>query len=290
MIVLVGPTGVDFKVRAGRSGISVSTCLGGVCRNVYQRLREAEIPSTFITQKVDRLAEELGVRSQADDDIVVIPDSERRFLYLALETHGQVPLCASDYTGSAEVFSARRVAPLLPRSRSLTAFVTSTDIDPDLLLFPALARSIRCLLVAAMPPPLPFFPDWGGRCEILFANAEEASAISGTPAGFLGEARRHGVTAACVTLGAEGVLVSHALENLSIPAADLEGEALHIVGAGDAFAAGFVSSYVLNHEPSLAAKEGLAWSACFVRHGRITPGAPKAPIRERAGTVSRPQR
>jgi sugar/nucleoside kinase (ribokinase family) len=105
-----------------------------------------------------------------------------------------------------------------------------------------------------------------GAVDLFEPSLEELEAITGdrTPTGGLRALARAGVRRAVVKAGADGAYVMTGDNLVHVPA--LEGDVVDTTGAGDAFAAGFLASWLLHPEPesALAAGNRLAARAVSV--------------------------
>jgi sugar/nucleoside kinase (ribokinase family) len=100
------------------------------------------------------------------------------------------------------------------------------------------------------------FLSWTNRVHLLLANRDEAGVLAGTPdphlaAERLGETYREVV----VKLGAGGALWQQGFIGASAPA-EHGVDVVDTTGAGDAFAAGFLASWLLHPEPESALAAG----------------------------------
>ena len=111
------------------------------------------------------------------------------------------------------------------------------------------------------------FLEWTRGVDVLLANRDEASVLTGiadprAAAGALGDTYREVV----VKLGADGALWQQGFIVASAPA-ERGGEVVDTTGAGDAFAAGFLASWLLHPEPESALAAGNRLAARAV--GRV---------------------
>lgn len=100
------------------------------------------------------------------------------------------------------------------------------------------------------------FLSWTRGVDLLLANRDEAAVLAGTPdpnqaAQQLGDDYREVV----VKLGADGALWHRGFISASAPA-ERGVEVVDTTGAGDAFAAGFLASWLLHPEPETALAAG----------------------------------
>jgi ribokinase len=109
------------------------------------------------------------------------------------------------------------------------------------------------VLDAASAAPLrqaPEFATWAGRVDLLLANEEEIEVLGGG----------HGAREVVVKRGAAGASWNDASRTVDLPAEPAD--ARDTTGAGDAFAAGFLSAWP--GRPESALERGLALAALAV--------------------------
>jgi sugar/nucleoside kinase (ribokinase family) len=130
----------------------------------------------------------------------------------------------------------------------------------------ARARGMRVVVDSASAGPLrgaPDFLEWTGAVDLLLANAEEADVLG---------ARVHEVAGEVVVKhGAAGATWSDGTTEVSVPAAPAT--VRDTTGAGDAFAAGFLSAWPGPVEAALTRGGALAAEAVAVVGARPDPGA-----------------
>ena len=142
----------------------------------------------------------------------------------------------------------------------------------------ASARGLTTSVDAASAGPLrrsPGFLDWVRGVDVLFANADEARALVGTSDDpvLLAVALAQHVGLAVVKLGSLGALACWGRNVVSAPAATAR--VVDPTGAGDAFAAGFLSAWLSSGsiEESLVAGAALgAQAVASVGARPIRPG------------------
>ena len=127
----------------------------------------------------------------------------------------------------------------------------------------ALARArghrMPIALDAASAAPLeraPAFMAWAGEVDVMLANAEEAAVLGDTP----------GVRELVVKRGAGGASWSDGERTIHVPAGPAE--VRDTTGAGDAFAAGFLSAWPGSPEIALQRATALAARAVGLAGGR----------------------
>jgi len=126
----------------------------------------------------------------------------------------------------------------------------------------------HCLDLSELEPVL-------RRTDTLFLNEEEASALTGSPDLEAGIACLLDIGAAMVvtTLGREGALVARGKERHRVPAMPAP-KVRDTTGAGDAFAAGFVSGRLRGLDPEDCARVGGAVAALTIRRPGARVGLP----------------
>jgi ribokinase len=104
---------------------------------------------------------------------------------------------------------------------------------------------------------------------LLFANEKEAAVLAGAPddAGTLARRLAGGVREAVVTAGSGAAFWSNGEASAQMAAEPLDRPELDTTGAGDAFAAGFLASWLLHPEPETALAAGCRLAARAV--GRV---------------------
>jgi sugar/nucleoside kinase (ribokinase family) len=111
--------------------------------------------------------------------------------------------------------------------------------------------------------------------DVLFLNEREASELSGKTSS-LAAARELSRRAACavVKLGGKGALLARAGEVTTIPGRKVR--AVDTTGAGDSFAAGFISAFLAGESDALCLKRGNACGALSTRAVGGTAAQPDA--------------
>lgn len=135
------------------------------------------------------------------------------------------------------------------RDAGLAAVALAREVGMTVSVDPSSAAPLRRVGVAR-------FLAWTRGVDLLLANREEAAVLAGTvdphqAAQQLGETYGEVV----VKLGADGALWHRGFISASAPA-ERSVEVVDTTGAGDAFAAGFLASWLLHPEPETALAAG----------------------------------
>lgn len=134
--------------------------------------------------------------------------------------------------------------PVLREARS-AGFVTSADLD------------------GVEPAELPrTVPEIAGALDVAFVNASLAEALSANPEEVANEFIEQGVTAVAVTLGERGALVADGSGSRRVPAPEVE--VVDATGAGDVFAAAFLTEWMEDRDVQRAGRFAVAASAISV--------------------------
>lgn len=106
------------------------------------------------------------------------------------------------------------------------------------------------------------FLGWIRPCSILFANADEATALTGVEDPETAALALRDVAAIVVVkLGSNGALVAHGHTVTQRPAHEVDANVLDTTGAGDAFTAGFLSAWIRREGIDAALESGLDTAA-----------------------------
>ncbi len=112
-----------------------------------------------------------------------------------------------------------------------------------------------------------------GRIDILFANADEIQALAAVPhVGTAIEAVSAKVDTLVVTRGEQGALATRGTERADVPAQSV-GRVVDTTGAGDLFAAGFLTGYVRGRGLEDSLRLGAIAAAEVVQHYGARPEA-----------------
>ena len=105
------------------------------------------------------------------------------------------------------------------------------------------------------------FLGWIGGADIILANRDEAKLLTGTDdlAAQVTELGKH-FARVVVKCGAEGAVIGDA-SGIAHSAPALKVEAVDATGAGDAFAAGFITAWLKSADPETALQRGIAAGA-----------------------------
>lgn len=134
--------------------------------------------------------------------------------------------------------------PVLREARS-AGFVTCADLD------------------GVEPGELPGkLPEIAGALNVAFVNASLAEALSANPEEVANEFIEQGVTAVAVTLGERGALVADGSGSWRVPAPEVE--VVDATGAGDVFAAAFLTEWMEDRDVQRAGRFAVAASAISV--------------------------
>jgi sugar/nucleoside kinase (ribokinase family) len=254
----------------------VSTGGGGSAANVAAWLATQEVHTTFVGRVGD---DPLGHQACTDLDAAgvvvraVLSDRPTGSCVVLIEPGGQrsmlpdtganATLDVTDLPEDAFRPSAHLHLsgyPLLhPESReaAMAALALARDVGMTISVDP----SSVALLEAAGPGN---FLDWTLGVDLLLANEDEARVLSGQqPARESAAALATVYREVVVKLGADGALWHGGFIAASAPA-ERGVEVLDTTGAGDAFAAGFLTSWLLHPEPESALAAGNRLAAVAV--------------------------
>lgn len=116
------------------------------------------------------------------------------------------------------------------------------------------------------------FLDWTGRVDVLFPNWDEATTLTGrSDPGAAGARLVPHAREVVVTLGAEGAMWTDGRNRVHAPAV-ARGPVEDTTGAGDAFAAGFLSTWLAGASPSAALGKGCELGARALAIAARWPG------------------
>jgi sugar/nucleoside kinase (ribokinase family) len=202
-------------------------------------------------------------RSTGTCVVLVTPDGERSMLPDAGANDGLRP----EHLPVAEFRPGRHLhvtgySLLRPGSRD--AALAALDLAAEMRMTVSLDPSSEALMVAA---GLDQVRAWCARATVLLANADEARVLTGEA-----DVRRSAaalselVPEAVVKAGRSGAVWHGGFVSASAPA--LTVDVVDTVGAGDAFAAGFLASWLAHPEPETALAAGNRLAAdCVSRVG-----------------------
>ena len=254
----------------------ISTGGGGSAANVAAWLAAEGVPTTYVGRVGDdplgreavAALETVGVdvRARVSDRptgsclVLVEPDGQRSMLP---DAGANATLAASDLP--VEVFRPGAHLhlsgyPLLhPEARE--AGLAAVDLARGVGMTISIDPSSAALLEAAGPGN---FLDWTLGADLLLANSDEARVLSGQePAREAAAALATVYREVVVKLGAQGALWHGGFIAASAPA-ERGVDVLDTTGAGDAFAAGFLTSWLLHPEPESALAAGNRLAAVAV--------------------------
>lgn len=275
-VVVVGDLMVDVLVamtgplaRGSDTPSTVTTQGGGSGANVACWLAALGVPTTYVGRvgddalgrdSVDELRRRgVGARVGVDPAehtgtcvVLVEPDGERSMLP---DTGANATLTPDDLP--AEVFrpgahlhlSAYTLLSTGSREAGLAALSLASAAGMTVSVDPSSAALLQDVGAAR-------FLGWTRGADVLLANRDEATVLTGAPdphaaAAELCEAFGEVV----VKLGADGALWQQGFIGASAPA-ERGVEVVDTTGAGDAFAAGFLASWLLHPEPETALAAG----------------------------------
>jgi ribokinase len=257
---------------ASDTAASISMTGGGAGANTAAWLAHAGVPVTLCAVVGDDLAgsarvaelDTAGVRcavradrTTATGTVVVI--AERMERTMLADRGANLRLTPEDVDAAFDV--------AMPVHLHLSGYaLLDADSRPaaEHALGSARERGLTVSVDAASAGPLrraPGFIEWVRATDVLFANVDEARVLaSGIPdAEALAAELSHAVGAAVVKLSADGaVAVSHG-RVWAAPA--VAAEVVDATGAGDAFAAGFLASWLNDHDIERALRAGTALGA-----------------------------
>ena len=246
----------------------VSTSGGGSAANVAAWLAAQGVHTTYVGRVGDdtlgrqavAALEQVGVdvRVQISDRptgtciVLVEPDGQRSMLP---DTGANATLAAADLP--PEVFRPGAHLHLsgypLLHHEARDAALTALSLAHEVAMTVSIDPSSAALLEAAGAPT---FLGWTQSADLLLANEDEARLLSSQVS-----AREAAATLAThyrevvVKLGDRGALWHGGFIGASAPA-EIGVEVLDTTGAGDAFAAGFLTSWLLHPEPESALAAG----------------------------------
>lgn len=275
-VVVVGDLMVDVLVAMGSplnrgsdTPSTVTTAGGGSGANVACWLATDGVPTSYVgrvgadslgREAVDQLTDYgVAVWVGLDDEhatgtcvVLVEPGGERSMLP---DTGANARLLPADVPptafrpGAHLHLSGYTLLNEGSREAGLTALSLAAAADMTVSIDPSSGALLKRVGAAR-------FLDWTRGADLLLANAEEAAVLSGQPdphqaASALGDTYREVV----VKLGVDGALWQQGFITASAPA--VRGAVVvDTTGAGDAFAAGFLASWLLHPEPESALAAG----------------------------------
>ena len=275
-VVVVGDVMVDVLAamsgplaRGSDTPSHVTTGGGGSAANVAAWLAAQGVPTTYagrvgddtlgresVTALTDR-----GVTVYATTDpdrgtgtcvVLVEPGGERSMLPDAGANAGLVPEDLPSRLfrpGTHLHLSGYTLLNEGSRDAGLAALQQARQVGMTVSVDPSSAAPLERVGVAR-------FLGWTEGADLLLANRDEAALLAGTPephaaASKLGDSYREVV----VKLGRDGALWQQGFITASAPA-ERGVEVVDTTGAGDAFAAGFLASWLLHPEPEAALAAG----------------------------------
>lgn len=275
-VVVVGDVMVDVLAamsgplaRGSDTPSRVTTGGGGSAANVAAWLAAQGVPTTY-AGKVgdDTLGREsvaalvdhgVTVYAATDPDlatgtcvVLVEPGGERSMLPDAGANAGLVPEDLPSHLfrpGTHLHLSGYTLLNEGSREAGLAALQQARQVGMTVSVDPSSAAPLERVGVAR-------FLGWTEGADLLLANRDEAALLAGTPephaaASKLGDTYREVV----VKLGRDGALWQQGFITASAPA-ERGVEVVDTTGAGDAFAAGFLASWLLHPEPEAALAAG----------------------------------
>jgi ribokinase len=293
-VVVVGDIATDVVARlsgplqgGSDTGAAVTMYGGGSAGNVAAWLAFVGVPVTVVGRvgadaagrtRVDELAlAGVDVQAAVDRDrptgcvvVLVDPDGERTMVpdrgASAALSPADVPAALFDGPPAHLHLSGYPVLHAQSREGALAALdrarVAGWTISVD-------ASSTAPLRTAGASR----FVEWTQEAGLCFANADEASVLAGP--GAPAEHARHLAASAygeaVVKLGAAGALWSDGAAVVEIPARPVR--ATDTTGAGDAFAAGFLSIWTRGGPPAAALDAGAGLAAIAVTQDGARPHA-----------------
>ena len=275
-VVVVGDVMVDVLAamsgplaRGSDTPSRVTTGGGGSAGNVAAWLAAQGVPTTYVgkvgddtlgRESVAALVDRgVTVYAPTDPDlatgtcvVLVEPGGERSMLPDAGANAGLVPEDLPSHLfrpGTHLHLSGYTLLNEGSRDAGLAALQRARQVGMTVSVDPSSAAPLERVGVAR-------FLGWTEGADLLLANRDEAALLAGTPkphaaASKLADTYREVV----VKLGRDGALWQQAFITASAPA----GRGVEVVdttGAGDAFAAGFLASWLLHPEPEAALAAG----------------------------------
>jgi len=286
-VVVVGDVMVDVLAamggplnRGSDTPSTVTTAGGGSAANVAAWLAGEGVPTSYVgrvgddalgRESVAALTERgVGLWVTVDPErttgtciVLVEPGGERSMLP---DTGANATLLPADVPptvfrpGAHLHLSGYTLLNEGSREAGLTALSLAAAADLTVSVDPSSAALLEGVGAAR-------FLAWTRGADLLLANADEAAVLSGVAdprqaAAQLGDTYREVV----VKLGADGALWQQGFITASAPA-ERGVEVIDTTGAGDAFAAGFLASWLLHPEPESALAAGNRLAARAV--GRV---------------------
>ena len=268
----------------------ISTQGGGSAANVAAWLARQQVQATYVGRVGDdalgREALELLGRHGVDVRATVTPDRTTGTCIVLIEPGGErsmLPDSGANATLSPDDLPLDLFRPgthlhlsgytLLsdgPREAGLTALARAREAGMTVSIDPSSAA----LLQTAGPDR---FLEWTRGVDLLMPNEDEARVLTGVSdpreaAAALSTSYREVV----VKLGRHGALWHGGFISASAPA-ERVAEVVDTTGAGDAFAAGFLASWLLHPEPESALAAGNRLAASAVTQVGARPVALRAP-------------
>lgn len=275
-VVVVGDVMVDVLAamsgplaRGSDTPSRVTTGGGGSAANVAAWLAAQGVPTTYVgkvgddtlgRESVAALVDRgVTVYAATDTDlatgtcvVLVEPGGERSMLPHAGANAGLVPEDLPSHLfrpGTHLHLSGYTLLNGGSRAAGLAALQQGRQVGMTVSVDPSSAAPLERVGVAR-------FLGWTEGADLLLANRDEAALLAGTPephaaASKLGDTYREVV----VKLGRDGALWQQGFITASAPA-ERGVEVVDTTGAGDAFAAGFLASWLLHPEPEAALAAG----------------------------------
>lgn len=282
-ILVLGDVTTDIVVRPASAiahgsdtTATIRTTGGGSAANTAAWLGVTNTPVTLVARVGDdaagrdRLAELAA--SGVECAVTVDPDTPTGMIVVLVDTDGErtmladrganLRLAVEDVeTGFSSALSATHLHlsgyPLLhpaTRPAGLHALARARATGLTISVDAASAAPLRAVGPAD-------FRHWIDGVDLLLANAEEASVLTGLddPDAAAKELLASAGTVV-VKRGAEGALWRSAAERVAVPAAPVGG-VVDSTGAGDAFAAGLLATWLRGADPATALRAGAALGA-----------------------------
>jgi pseudouridine kinase len=260
----------EMGLRHGGAGRNVACCLAGLSRTVSLTVSLGEDADGAA------IADDLSARGVAIDRLPAAGGRTGRYVAI-IDADGELLEAFNDMT----IHEATTSLPDASEAAMAPArwWFADANLASDLLEDIALREVRPALAVHTVSTPKAVrLAGLLDRVDILFANQREAEALLRHPeealslerAGALAtELLGKGPSIVAVTASAEGAAV--AVEGKLYTAAAIKTDVVDIVGAGDAFAAGFMSSILAGDGPEGWLRSAIAAAAITVGSAETAP-------------------
>ncbi|WP_420349661.1 PfkB family carbohydrate kinase [Pelagibius sp.] len=248
--------------------VTISTCFGGVARNVAENLCRLGNEVTLVSRlgadsDGAAILEALRALPLRLDYLDTAPDTPTAFHLILLQPDGDMLVSVADMRIYDQI-SPQVLAAFPTALWAVDAIFADCNLSAESLAYLAAQRSAdrRLAINAVSPAKAPRAADALPAADFLFVNGREAAALvapdntDSDPESAARALLDRGVGEVVVTLGAGGLLAATPAEVLRLDS--LPGPLRDVTGAGDALAAAFLDARLRGWSLTVAARRALA--------------------------------